>query len=236
MEDGEEIDLEAAVAARVDMITGVPPSTKIYAARQPTDRDVSALFLLDLSASTDARVLVTPAEGEEDAKPEEMRIIDILKEAVVLLSSALEEIGDTYAIYGFSSSGRKNVDVYPVKTFVETLSADVKGRISALAPQRSTRMGAAVRHATRKLKDLSTRGKVLILLSDGYPEDADYGRDPAYPCVWSAGYDDGYAGSGKERNFIVLHHRRQRRPRLSAGDVCPVSVIWSLKCCNVFAV
>ena len=181
LEDGEEIDLEAAVAARVDMITGVPPSTKIYAARQPTDRDVSALFLLDLSASTDARVLVTPAEGEEDAKPEEIRIIDILKEAVVLLSSALEEIGDTYAIYGFSSSGRKNVDVYPVKTFVETLSADVKGRISALAPQRSTRMGAAVRHATRKLKDLSTRGKVLILLSDGYPEDADYGRDPHTP-------------------------------------------------------
>ena len=181
LEDGEEIDLEAAVAARVDMITGVPPSTKIYAARQPTDRDVSALFLLDLSASTDARVPVTPAEGEEDAEPQEMRIIDILKESIVLLSSALEEIGDTYAIYGFSSSGRKNVDVYPVKTFVENLSADVKGRISALAPQRSTRMGTAVRHATRKLKDLSTRGKVLILLSDGYPEDADYGREPHTP-------------------------------------------------------
>lgn len=177
LEDGEEIDLEAAVGARVDMITGVPPSPKIYAARQPTDRDVSALFLLDLSASTDARIAVATAEGE----PEEMRIIDILKESVVLLSSALEEIGDTYAIYGFSSSGRKNVDIYPVKTFVESLSSDVKGRISALAPQRSTRMGAAVRHAARKLKDLSSRGKVLILLSDGYPEDADYGREPHAP-------------------------------------------------------
>lgn len=187
LEDGEEIDLEAAVGARVDLITGVPPSTKIYAARQPTDRDVSALFLLDLSASTDARVPVAAAEGEGESEgepegePEEMRIIDILKESVVLLSSALEEIGDTYAIYGFSSSGRKNVDVYPVKTFVESLSTDVKGRISALAPQRSTRMGTAVRHATRKLKDLSTRGKILILLSDGYPEDADYGREPHTP-------------------------------------------------------
>lgn len=181
LEDGEEIDLEAAVAARVDLITGVPPSTKIYAARQPTDRDVSALFLLDLSASTDTRVPVIPPEGEEGAEPEETRIIDILKESVVLLSSALEEIGDTYAIYGFSSSGRKNVDVYPVKTFTESLSTEVKGRISALAPQRSTRMGTAVRHATRKLKELSTRGKVLILLSDGYPEDADYGREPHTP-------------------------------------------------------
>lgn len=179
LEDGEEIDLEAAVGARVDLITGVPPSTKIYAARQPTDRDVSALLLLDLSASTDARVPVATAEGEP--KPEEMRIIDILKESVVLLSSALEEIGDTYAIYGFSSSGRKNIAVYPVKTFVESLSSDVKGRISALAPQRSTRMGAAVRHATRKLKDLSSRGKILILLSDGHPEDADYGREPHTP-------------------------------------------------------
>ncbi len=175
LEDGEEIDLEAAVGARVDLMTGVPPSPRIYAARQPTDRDVSALFLVDLSASTDARVAAATAE------PEEMRIIDILKESVVLLSSALEEIGDTYAIYGFSSSGRKHVDVYPVKTFVESLSSDVKGRISALAPQRSTRMGAAVRHATRKLKDLSSRGKVLILLSDGYPEDADYGREPHTP-------------------------------------------------------
>lgn len=171
LEDGEEIDLNAAVAARVDLRTGISPSPKLYAARQAMERDVAALFLLDMSASTDT--LLVEREGA--------RIIDVMKEAIVLLSTALEDIGDTYAIYGFSSHGRRNVEIYPVKTFVETLSPEVKGRISALTPKRSTRMGAAVRHATRKLKDLSSRAKLLVLLSDGFPEDTDYGQDKHTP-------------------------------------------------------
>ncbi|MBI3301104.1 MAG: VWA domain-containing protein, partial [Deltaproteobacteria bacterium] len=171
VEDGEEIDLDAAVAARVDLRTGAAPSPKLYAARQPLERDVAALFLLDMSASTD--MLLAEREG--------VRVIDVMKEAVVLLSAALEDIGDVYAIYGFSSHGRRNVEVYPVKTFAEALSPEVKGRIGGIAPKRSTRMGAAVRHATRKLKDLSCRAKLLVLLSDGYPEDADYGSDKHAP-------------------------------------------------------
>jgi nitric oxide reductase activation protein len=171
LEDGQEIDLEAAVAARVDLRTGNAPSPKLYVARQPLERDVAALFLLDMSASTDTRL----------AEREGVRVIDVMKEAVVLLSSALEDIGDVYAIYGFSSAGRRNVEVYPVKSFAESLSSDVKGRIGGIEPKRSTRMGAAVRHATRKLKDLSCRAKLLVLLSDGYPEDADYGHDKNAP-------------------------------------------------------
>lgn len=186
LEDGEVIDLDAAVGARVDVRTGVTPTPRLYAARQPLERDVAALFLLDLSASTDERVHKNgPAESagngslgdaghRQDAS--ELRVIDVLKEAVVVLSAALDEIGDAYAIYGFSSAGRHNVEVYPVKSFTEKLSDAVKGRISGLAPKRSTRMGAAVRHATRKLKDVASRAKLLVLLSDGYPEDADYGR------------------------------------------------------------
>ncbi|HJY81185.1 MAG TPA: VWA domain-containing protein, partial [Candidatus Binatia bacterium] len=171
LEDGEEIDLNAAVAARVDLRTGTAPSPKLYVARQPLERDVAALFLLDMSASTDMRLA-----GQED-----MRVIDVMKEAVVLLSAALEDIGDVYAIYGFSSHGRRNVEVYPVKSFAETLSPDVKSRVGGVTPKRSTRMGAAVRHASRKLKDLSSRAKLLVLLSDGYPEDTDYGRDKDAP-------------------------------------------------------
>lgn len=171
LEDGEEIDLDAAVRARVDLRTGTAPSPKLYAARQPLERDVAALFLLDMSASTDLLL----------AEQEDLRVIDMMKEAVVVLSAALEEIGDVYAIYGFSSYGRRNVEVYPVKTFAEALSPEVKGRISAITPRRSTRMGTAVRHATRRLKDLSCRAKLLVLLSDGYPEDADYGPNQHAP-------------------------------------------------------
>lgn len=171
LEDGEEIDLDAAVAARVDFLTGMAPSPKLYAARQPLERDVSALFLLDMSASTDMQI------PQQEGK----RVIDVLKESLVLLSAALEDIGDAYAIYGFSSGGRRDVEVYPVKSFAESLSADAKGRIGGIEPKRSTRMGAAVRHATRKLADLSSRAKLLVLLSDGYPEDMDYGRGQDAP-------------------------------------------------------
>jgi hypothetical protein len=173
LEDGEAIDLDAAVAAQVDWRSGVTPSPKLYIARQPLERDVAALFLLDLSASTESLL----------AGKDEVRVIDVMKEAVVLLSAALDTIGDAYAIYGFSSRGRRNVEVYPVKTFSEPLSTEVRGRIGGLAPQRSTRMGAAVRHATRRLRGLSSRAKFLVLLSDGHPEDADYGPSahaPAY--------------------------------------------------------
>jgi nitric oxide reductase activation protein len=108
-------------------------------------------------------------------------VIDIMKEALVLLSAALDTIGDTYAIYGFSSAGRRDVDLYPVKTFAESLSQDVRGRVGGLTPQRSTRMGAAVRHGTRQLRTLSSRAKFLVLLSDGHPEDMDYGPDKHSP-------------------------------------------------------
>jgi nitric oxide reductase activation protein len=104
-----------------------------------------------------------------------MRVIDVMKESVVLMSAALDTIGDSYSIYGFSSQGRRNVELYTVKSFVEPLSTEVKGRIGGLEPQKSTRMGAAVRHAVRKLRDVSCRAKFLVLISDGHPEDADYG-------------------------------------------------------------
>jgi nitric oxide reductase activation protein len=173
-------DLVAAVAARADRRSGAPASARLYAARQPVDRDVAALFLFDLSASTDARIR---QDGEANSPTDlvmdkdAVRVIDILKESMVMLSSALEEIGDAYAIYGFSSAGRENVEVYPVKLFNEALTQEVRGRISALEPKRSTRMGAAVRHATRRLRDVSSRAKLLILLSDGCPEDAMYGPE-----------------------------------------------------------
>ena len=140
-------------------------------ARQPLERDVAALFLLDLSASTDAQL------AERDG----VRVIDIMKEALALLSASLETIGDKYAILGFSSRGRRDVEIYPVKAFTESLSSEVRGRIGGLSPQKSTRMGAAVRHAMRKLRELSCRAKFLVLLSDGHPEDADYGPSAQAP-------------------------------------------------------
>jgi nitric oxide reductase NorD protein len=192
LEDGEEFDLDAAVTAAVDMRAGLTPSSKLYTKRRQTERDVAALFLLDMSASTDEPIVQVERDYTDDdvddwqsmwkkrpvvPRPKPRRIIDVTKETLVLMSEALEEIGDAYAIYGFSGQGKDNVEFYHVKSFSEALSPTVKGRIGAIEPKRSTRMGPAVRHAMAKLKDMACRVKLLILLSDGFPQDMDYGSD-----------------------------------------------------------
>jgi hypothetical protein len=192
LEDGEEFDFNAVVTAASDIRAKVSPSPKLYTVRRQTERDVAALFLLDMSASTDEPIVPVVrryADEEQDdwqamwkkrparPEPKPRRIIDVTKEALVLMAEALEEIGDTYAIYGFSGQGRENVEFYHVKSFVEALSPTVKGRIGAIEPKQSTRMGTALRHAVEKLKDVACRVKLLVLLSDGFPQDMDYGSD-----------------------------------------------------------
>ena len=168
LEDGEDFDLDAVITARADRRSGHPPSPKLYQSRQREERDVATLFLVDMSASTD--------EPVPDA-PGGRRVIDITKEALVVMTEALEEIGDTYAIAGFSGHGRNQVEFYVVKRFAEPLTASVKGKIGAIEPKRSTRMGTALRHAVATMRTVAARSKHVILLSDGFPQDLDYGDD-----------------------------------------------------------
>ena len=168
LEDGEDFDLNAVITARADRRSGQPPSSKLYQARQREERDVATLFLLDMSASTDEPVPDGPAGR---------RVIDITKEALVVMTEALEGIGDSYGIYGFSGHGRKQVEFYLVKHFNEALTGTVKGRIGAIEPKRSTRMGPALRHAVAKMRNVAARSKHILLLSDGFPQDLDYGDD-----------------------------------------------------------
>jgi len=188
LEDGEDFDLNAVVSARVDRRARRPPSPKLYVARTREERDVATLFLIDMSASTDEPLQkpVPPAVDEDPAaftaprsRPgaSARRIIDVTKEALVIMAEALDEIGDAYAIYGFSGHGRSNVEFYLVKSFNESLSHAVRGRIGALEPKRSTRMGTALRHATEKMASVTSRSRHIILLSDGFPQDFDYGQD-----------------------------------------------------------
>ena len=93
------------------------------------------------------------------------------------MAEALEELGDRYAIYGFSGQGRDNVEFYLVKQFQEGLNARVRGRIGGIEPRRSTRMGTALRHALVKMANVTARSKHVFLLSDGFPQDFDYGAD-----------------------------------------------------------
>ena len=172
LEDGEDFDLNATIDARIDVRARRAPSTRLYRSRVREARDVATLFLLDMSASTDEPLAPAGTDGRAGR-----RIIDALREALVIMTEALDELGDAYAIYGFSGQGRANVEFYLVKGFGERLGPTVKARIGGIAPKRSTRMGAALRHATRKLTAVGARARHLMLLSDGFPQDDDYGED-----------------------------------------------------------
>ena len=111
------------------------------------------------------------------AEAAKRRIIDILRESVLLLGTALESLGDRYAVYGFSGYGRDCVEFYVAKEFDDPFDDRVVDAIAAMKPKRSTRMGPAVRHAATKLASSGTALKVLMIVSDGFPQDHDYGPD-----------------------------------------------------------
>jgi nitric oxide reductase NorD protein len=174
--DGEEFDLNAVIDYVIDRraapVGGGHQSERLYTKRLRRRRDVAVSFLLDQSSST-ARTI-----GRHPLQPYTRpgrRIIDIEKEGLVLMSEALEAVGDTYSINGFTSEGRRNVKFYVVKDFDEKYSDEVKQRIGGINFQNNTRLGAAIRHATAKLAKQEARTRLLIVLSDGRPYDHDYG-------------------------------------------------------------
>jgi nitric oxide reductase NorD protein len=178
--DGVEHDLDAAIEALTDLRVGVTPSEKVFWRQHKIDRDVAVAFLLDMSGST-GEAIGRPADalGLQDAAGERghRRIIDVEKEAIVLMSDALEAIGDRYGVYGFSGHGRDNVEFYIIKDLGEDFSSEVAQRIGRIGPLHATRMGPAIRHATMKLKQEPSRAKFLFLISDGRPQDRGYSQE-----------------------------------------------------------
>jgi len=170
--DGDDYDLNAVVDFLIDRRADGHQSDRIYTRRLRRRRDVAVSFLLDQSSST-ARTI-----GRHPLQPYThpgRRIIEIEKEGLVLMSEALEAVGDRYAINGFTSEGRRNVKFYVLKDFAEHYSDEVMRRIGGITYQNNTRLGAAVRHAAAKLSKQDARTRLLIVLSDGRPYDHDYG-------------------------------------------------------------
>ena len=195
--DGEDIDLNAALEAWADLRMNVPPDEKIYWRRNRVQRDVSVVFLLDMSASTaeaidEGRHSVDDRDAPDDpveymvwlrrrreglVRRHYKRIIDLERESCTLLIQALESIGDTYGIYGFSGYGRENVEFYVIKDIEEQFNDKIKRRIDKVTPLHATRMGSAIRHAITKLENQDSATKILFLISDGRPQDRGYSRE-----------------------------------------------------------
>jgi nitric oxide reductase NorD protein len=160
--DGSEIDLDAIVAAFADGRGSGVSDDRVYIDSRPLRRDVAIALLVDSSASTDSWV-----SGDR-------RIIDTEKEALIIVGEALRALGDPHSILSFSGEGSTRVEVRIIKEFDDERSlTDVRRRIAGLEPSGFTRAGAAIRHATARLMRQPARHRLLLLLSDGRPNDVD---------------------------------------------------------------
>lgn len=197
LQDGEDIDIDDVIETMIDIKSGSSPNEKMYWRRNKVHRDVAVVFLLDTSASTAEAIDDSKSNSDQWNAPEDpveymlwlrsrrgegtkrtyKRIIDLEKEALILLINAIEAIGDTYGIYGFSGYGRENVEFYTIKDVDELFSDRVKRRIDRIAPLHATRMGPAIRHSTSKLESIDARTKLLFMISDGRPQDRGYSRE-----------------------------------------------------------
>lgn len=168
VEDGDDLDINAAIRAMIDIRMGQQPDNRIMVRYKRTERDLAVMVLLDMSESTNDTV-----RGQDES------IMDLSRAATVLLADALDRIGDPFAVHGFCSDGRHDVHYQRIKDFDQPYNALTKARLAGLKGSYSTRMGAALRHAGAQLRLQPKRKKVLFIITDGEPADNDV-RDPQY--------------------------------------------------------
>ncbi|MBW1644850.1 MAG: VWA domain-containing protein [Deltaproteobacteria bacterium] len=166
--EGDSFDYDALLEYAINRRLRLAPDDRFYRKRLKVERDVAVYLLVDVSSSTKNRL-----------PDSDKTILTVEKEAMVLFCEALERVGDNFAIAGFSGSGRLAAEFFQVKDFAEPLDETVKNRLGALRPEKNTRMGPAVRHATGKLAAYPAKVKLLIILSDGLPNDQDYSAEYA---------------------------------------------------------
>lgn len=168
MEDGDEVDINAAVDAMISIRMGEQPNPRITMRNVLKTRDLSVVVLLDLSESTN-----------ETIGNSEKTVLQLTREAATLVATAIEGIGDPFAIHGFASDGRHDVQYYRFKDFNQHYDDEAKARLAGMTGGLSTRMGSALRHAGHHLLKQPERRKLILLVTDGEPADIDE-QDPQH--------------------------------------------------------
>ena len=159
--DGDDIDLSAYIDSYADFRAGGSLSDALYQTRRTAERNLAITLLIDISGSTDSWISTN------------RRIIDVEREALLLVSVALDGMGEPWSIQAFSGEGPDAVIVRQIKGFEENFNNEVALRISSLEPEHYTRAGTAIRHASQDLLRQQASHRLLLVLSDGKPNDKD---------------------------------------------------------------
>ena len=160
--EGDRLDIDACIDAMVDLRSGRVPDPRVQQRLVRNSRDLDALLLLDLSQSTNDWVASAQST-----------VLNLAREATVLVAHAMDKLGDNFAIHGFDSNGRNDVEYYRFKEFDEPYGEDARARLAGMKGQLSTRMGAALRHAGHFLRNRRAAHRLILLLTDGEPHDID---------------------------------------------------------------
>ncbi|QHF28411.1 nitric oxide reductase activation protein NorD [Pseudomonas sp. R32] len=158
---GSEPDLQAWLDFHVERVHGQCAERGLFLEQRRVRRDLACLLLADVSMSTDAHL------------NDEQRVIDVIRDSLLLFGETLSTLGDEFALYGFSSLRRQQVRMQQLKAFDQRYDDVTRGKIQGLKPGYYTRMGAAIRQASQVLGGRKRQRKLLLLLSDGKPNDLD---------------------------------------------------------------
>lgn len=159
--DGDDLDLEAVVRSRVDLLATGRGSNRIWRATRSEARDLGVSILLDASRSTESAVT-----GRA--------VIDIAREALAALAWGVTACGDDCAIHAFSSLRNDRVYLRRCKAFADPMGPEIEARIASLRPGFYTRLGAAIRHVSAGLADQNRERRLLLVITDGKPNDLDH--------------------------------------------------------------
>lgn len=161
--DGDELDLDAAINALVSLHNGEAPDMRLHSRARPLHEcGLASLVLLDLSES-----------ANDPLSNAGQTLLELTREAALVLGQALQTLGEPFGIHGFCSRGRHAVNYTRFKDFEDAFDAAVMARLAGMEGRYSTRLGAGLRHATRQLAERTEPRKSLIVLTDGVPSDID---------------------------------------------------------------
>ncbi|WP_299705061.1 VWA domain-containing protein [uncultured Tateyamaria sp.] len=159
--DGSELDLDALLTAQTDLRATGRGSDRIWQSARQVERDLSVAFLIDNSRSTEAAI------GDTS-------VIEVARHTMAALATGIDAAGDRLGIWGFSSLRRDRVFLNRCKGFDDAMSPEITANIGALKPDHYTRLGAAIRHVSAQLAEEVSARKLLIVLTDGKPNDLDH--------------------------------------------------------------
>jgi len=160
--EGDRLDLDACIGATIDLRAGRAPDPRVHQRLGRNSRDLAVLVLLDLSQSTNDFV---PTAGTT--------VLNLAREATALVAHAMDDLGDNFAIHGFDSNGRHEIEYYRFKDFDQPYDEQARARLAGMKGQLSTRMGTALRHAGHFLRQRRASQRLILLLTDGEPHDID---------------------------------------------------------------